>query len=153
MRIYKVKSTYFVTFIKLKTGNNFILWFHRKNYNNYNFTKKKSVLNRFSFRKIIHVKNSAQVALALHGWDFFKSPRKVKNMKFWYLFFLFRFCRFLCRCRRQRLDILPVPAAKEITGKTACIYIIYSKFWSVSLEHFIERKPFIYEEGKQSFCI
>ena len=26
------------------------------------------------------------------------------------------------------------------------LYIKYSKFWSISLEHFIERKPLIYEE-------
>ena len=26
------------------------------------------------------------------------------------------------------------------------VYIKYSKFWSVSLEHFVERKPLIYEE-------
>ena len=26
------------------------------------------------------------------------------------------------------------------------LYIKYSKFWSISLEHFVERKPLIYEE-------
>ena len=39
------------------------------------------------------------------------------------------------------------------TKKTTWVflYIKYSKFWSVSLEHFVERKPLIYEEWITSY--
>ena len=47
----------------------------------------------------------------------------------------------------QGIHIVKCKVARN-TKKTTWVflYIKYRKFWSVSLEHFIERKPLIYEE-------
>ena len=69
------------------------------------------------------------------------SSRTLQNL----LFFMYKKTRAFIR---QKYKV----ARNKKWKKTTCvfIYIKYSKFWSVSLEHFVERKPVIYEEwGKR----
>ena len=53
------------------------------------------------------------------------------------------------------IPYFPYKCMKWKTKKTTCVflYIKYSKFWSVSLEDFVERKPLISEEWKRRWAI
>ena len=57
-------------------------------------------------------------------------------------------CPGLCRHRPGQSLGKNESCLKWRTKKTTWVFLCikYSKFWSVSLEHFVERKPLIYEE-------